>query len=296
MPLTEGPLNVDRICDEVLDALHGYTRWQEQVTSLTSPIDVNDVTFTVDEPQQVSRGLIEVGEELMMVKNVDSTAGTVTLQPWGRAQQNTTATTHSVGDKLTMSPLYTRRRVRDVIYGTLREIFPSVYGISEVYFDVNLVRTNYPLPEDCWDVLAVEWHLPGPSRMWTPLRRWRVNRTATGQEIELLGQYFPGNDRVRALYILNLPDNFTDDDLTLQGYSQDVHDILVLGATARLLTYTEPSRLQTQAVTSHGRSEVVPAGAIKSAAQDVYALFQRRVQQEADRLLQRYATIPHYNR
>jgi len=296
MASTEGALNVDRIADEVLDALHGYTRHQEQVTALTSSLNTSATTFTVAEPNLVSRGLVEVGDEQMMVKAVDASTSTVTLQPFGRAVGNTTADSHASGDKLITSPLYTRRRVRDAIYATLREIFPAVFAVGETLLDVTIVRTNYPLPSDCYDVLSVFWHVPGPSQEWAPLRRWRVNRTSTGNEIEALGKLFPGNDRVRVLYIKDLPTSITTDDLSSLGYAQETHDILVLGAVARLLLFTEPSRLQVQSVQSHGRAEVVPAGAIKALAQDAYALFQRRVAVEADRLMQRYATQPHWNR
>jgi len=296
MPSTEGSLNVDRIVDETLDALHGYARHQEQVTALTSAPDTDDLTFTVAEPNLLSRGLIEIDDELMLVKSVDSNSSTVTVQAFGRGVNNTTAASHTTGSKVTMSPLYPRRRVRDVAYGVLREIFPSIFAVGMQTLDVSIVRTNYPLNSDVYDVLAVDWHVPGPSQMWTPMRRWRVNRTATGNEIELLGKFFPGLGRVRALYIKNLPTDITDDNIASLGYSQDVHDILVLGTTARLLMYSEPARLQVQSVASHGRSEVVPANSGTSLAKDVYALFQRRVQQEADRLLQRYAIQPHFNR
>ncbi len=295
MSTVEGALNVDRIVDEALDALYGYTRHQDQVTAVTSAISDSALTFAVAEGQQLSRGLIEVGNEQMLIKTVDA-SGNITLQPFGRGVNNTTAEAHSINDRVVMSPLYPRRRVRDVIYGVLREIFPSVFAPGETLIDASIVRTNYPLPADCYDVLSVEWHVPGPSQMWQPLRRWRVNRTSTTSEVELLGEFFPGQDRVRILYIKNLPTNITDDNIAALGYTQDIHDLLVLGTTARLLMFTEPARLQTQSVQSHGRGEVVPAGTIKSLATDVYALFQRRVQQEADRLLQRYSTRPHFNR
>lgn len=295
MAETEGALSVNRIMDEALDALYGYTRHQEQVTAMTSALTDTGLTFTVAEGQQVSRGLIEIDDEQMVVKSVGAN-GAVEIQPWGRAQGNTTAAAHNSATKVVMAPLYPKRRVRDVIYSTLREIFPAVYGVTTALYDVSIVRTNYPLPSDCYDVLAVEWHLPGPSQMWAPLRRWRVNRPAAGQEIELLGQFFPGLQRVRVTYIKNLPSQLVSDDISSLGYSQDIHDILVLGTTARLLQFTEPARLQVGSVVSHGRAEVVPAGSIKSAAQDLYALFQRRVQIEADRLLQRYGRGSHWDR
>lgn len=295
MATSEGALTVTRLVDEILDSLHGYVRDQSQATSLSAEMASGDLTFVVDEYSQVSRGLVEIDEELIYVSGV-STAGAATVMPWGRAQNGTTAAAHTTGTKVVMSPLYPRRRVQDAVFGTLREIFPQVYGVSQATLDVTPARTNYTLPSDCFDVLSVESFVIGPSQMWLPMRRWRVNRTPTAVELEVLGGFYPGNDMVRVNYITDLPADLSITSLTELGYTQHVHDLVVLGATARLLMQTEPSRLQVRAVEASGRAEAVPAGSITKVANNLYSMFLQRARAEADRLQQRYPPQPHFVR
>lgn len=297
MTQPEGALTVTRLVDETLGALHGYVRDQSSVTTLVNTITDSALTGTVSESNQVSRGLIEIDEELIYVNSVSTTAmGEFVIPAWGRAQHGTTATSHTAGAMVTQSPLYPRRRVRDAVFWVLREMFPRVYGVATTLFNVDVVRTNYTLPSDVWQVFTVEWHLPGPSFMWKPMERWRVNKTATGQELEMMGERWPGTDRARATYSKNPPTDFGTEDLTSYGYTQSVHDIIVLGATARMLALTEPARLQVESVESHGRAEVVQGGTTIQAAQRLYAMFDRRVEQEAFRLQQRYTLQPHKTR
>lgn len=298
MAETEGALTVTRLIDEVLGALHGYVRDQAEVTTLAAPMAIDAVAGQVTEDNQLSRGLIEIDEELMYCNSVavSSGLGQFTIPAWGRAQNGTVAAAHSSGVKVTQSPLYPRRRVRDAIFWCLREMFPKVYGVAEQLFDVDVVRTNYPLPSDCWQVFAVEWHLPGPSQMWAHMYRWRMNKTATTTEIEMLGKRWPGPDRVRVLYAKNPPVDYTTDDLTSYGYSQSIHDIIILGATSRLLLMTEPARLQVESVESHGRAEVVQGGTITQVGRQLYALYKNRIDEEAFRLQSRFTLQPHITR
>lgn len=294
MTQPEGALTVTRLVDETLGALHGYVRDQDSKTTLVDNISAITLQGQVTQDSQISPGLVEIDEELIFVESVASSGtGQFVIAPWGRGQDGTSAASHTGGAKVTQSPLYPRRRVRDAVFEVLREMFPRVYGVATAFYDVDVVRTNYPLPSDVWQVFAVEWHLPGPSLMWEPLRRWRINHTATTQEIEMLGTRWPGPNRARILYSKLPPDNYTTEDLTTYGYTQNVHDIIVLGATAKLLMKTEPSRLQVESVESHGRAEVVQGGSIIQAAQRLFAMYDRRVEQEAFRLQQRFTLQPH---
>lgn len=282
----EGSLTVSRLVDEVIDALHGYTRDQVQVTELVNSMAEDDLTFKVAETQQVGRGLVELDEELIYVRSID-TGGNARVFTWGRGQQGTLASGHAVGSRVTMAPLYPRQRVRDAVFAVLRDIHPDVAPVGTQLLDVSPVRTNYPMPTNTYNILRVEWHPIGPSQMWLPVSRWRPNKTATTIELELLGPVWPGAGRARVLYLKELPTNFAaDEDLSAIGYPQDIHNCVVLGATARMLALTEPARLQVQSVTSAAQSEFVPAGSTLNLAKFVFGLYQ----QQLDSLRRWYAT------
>lgn len=288
----EGTLTVNTLVDEIIDGLHGYVRDQAMVTSTSAAFTDTALSFNVAEPQQVRRGLVEVDDEMIMVKSVDAN-GVVTIQPWGRGQNGTTAAAHNMNTKVTLAPLYPRQRVRDQIYAVMREIHPDIAPVAEEFIDINLVRTNYPMPADCYHVLRIEWNPPGPTLMWAPVKRWRTNKTATTVELEVIGPTWPGMNRVRALYMKDLPSTLTaNQDLAALGYPQDIHGVLVLGAMAKLLAFTEPSRLQTESVQSSARAEVVPAGSIANLSKYVYSLYQTRLQELRFWYAERYPLLP----
>lgn len=291
----EGSLTITTLTDDVIDALHGYTRDMSQVTELSNSMTNLDVTFKVSEAQQVNRGLAEIDDELVFVKSIDSN-GNGTIFSWGRGQQGSSAAAHSSGAKVTMAPLYPRQRVRDSLFATLREMHPDIAPIVDEFIDVNIVRTNYPMPSDCYHILQVQWNPPGPSGMWKNVKRWRQNKTGAGVELELLGPAWPGPDRARVMYMKNLPTTLTaNQDLAAYGYPQDIHGCLVLGATARLLSNTEASRLQVQSVQSNARAETTPAGSISNLAKFVYSLYQTRLQELRFWYAERYPLGPKQN-
>lgn len=292
--MSETPLSVASLVDEVLDSVHGYSRHQEQRTSLAGAIDSDDLSLAVNDIGQISKGIIEVEDELMQVATVDSSNNVVAIEPWGRAQSGTTAVSHPANVRVTGAPLFPRQRVRNAIYGVLRETFPNIFAVASTLLDGSSVVTNFALPSDCYHVLAVENHLLGPSGQWIPVKRWRQNKQPTTVELEVLSPVAVGTGRVRVAYIRTPPSSFTaTDDLTTFGYDYQIRDLIILGATAKLVAFLEPARVQTESMVAAGRSEAVPAGAATSASKMLYSLYQKRVEDERQQLLMRHPMQPH---
>jgi hypothetical protein len=296
MPV-ETPYTVRSIAEEARDILHSYTRGQEQRTSLAMPITDDDLTFQVSGELLISRGLVEIGDELVYVASVDATTGVAVVEPWGRAQSGSTAASHATGAEVTMSPLYPRHRLAGVAANVLREVFPGLFAVEQTELDINPAKTNYELPADAYQVLSVEWNWPGPSGMWAPVERWRQNKPTTGLELEVISATWPGQNRVRAKYGKAPKSTWDiDDDLGDYGYDHEIRDVIVLGVVARSLAYTAPSRLQVESVESHARSEAVPPTAITDASRYMFALFRQRLEEERQQILLRHPIQPHRTR
>lgn len=295
--MSETPLSIASLTDEVLDSVHGYSRHQEQRTSLTTSIDSDDLTLQVNDISQISKGLVEVDDELMQVATVDASNNVVTIEPWGRAQSGTTATSHLSGVRVTGAPLFPRQRVRNAIYGVLRETFPAIFAVSSTLIDGSAVVTNNVMPSDCYQVLSVENHLIGPSGMWMPVKRWRMNKQPSAIELEVLSPVAVGTSRVRVNYIRTPPASFTSsDDLLDFGYDYQVRDLIVMGATAKLVAFLETSRVQVESMVAAGRADAVPAGAATAASKMLYSLYQKRVEDERIQLLGRHPLQLHMTR
>lgn len=295
--MNESNLTVDTLVDEVLDVMHGYSRNQDVVTSLAADMGGNDLTFTVADASRMSRGVAEIEDELVQVSTVDMTTGVVSVHPWGRGTSDTASVAHAAGSKVSVAPLYTRQRVRSAIFGVMREIFPDVYAVSQYQIDGSAVQVNYLMPADCWSVLGVETKALGGSLMWSPVSRWRQHKHNTGVEVEILGPVSPGSNTVRINYIRTPPATIADtDDLSTYGYDNQIRDLIVLGASAKLMAFTEPARVQQQTMEAHGRNESVPAGSATATARMLYQLFRQRVDQERSQTLARYPIQMHMTR
>lgn len=294
----EGPLTYTSLTSEILDIVHGYVRQQETVTSLSAPMSETALTFQVANATLFTRGIVEVGDELIYAENVDAANNTIIVEPWGRAQSGSLAQFHPIGSKVTIAPLFPIQRVRTAIYETLREMFTSVYAIGEAFIDVNVTRTNYPADPAAYFILECEWHLPGPSKMWQPMKRWRQNHTPTDLEIEIMGPLWPGLARVRYRFMKKPPADYglTNDDLNNYGYSNEVRDIIVYGTVARLLASAMSSRVQVESMEALGRSAAVPTGDLISASRYYYTLFRERLESERQQTMLRHPMKPHFTR
>ena len=139
--------------------LQGYTRNQEQITWLTSAMAASDVTFQVDPStaKLVSRGLVQINNELMLVTNFNATTGLVTIAAGtnGRGVENTTAASHSINDLVIMDPDYPRQRVTEAINDTIQATYPDLYVMKEFDFPKVAARYEYEMPIDSEDILRV---------------------------------------------------------------------------------------------------------------------------------------------
>lgn len=95
-----------QLVDDTISEVSSYVRNQEAVTVLTQAVDSDDVTLTVDDTSQVSKGLVEVGDELVYVKSVNRAAGTATVLPGGRGWKGSTAAAHGINDLVRNNPLF----------------------------------------------------------------------------------------------------------------------------------------------------------------------------------------------
>ena len=81
--------NFSDLVDETLIALSGYTQRQDQSTYLTVAMTDTQTTMTVADAAVLSKGLVEVGDELMWVESFDRATNVATIAPYGRGFRST---------------------------------------------------------------------------------------------------------------------------------------------------------------------------------------------------------------
>lgn len=290
------------LVSRVKQQLLGYTRDQASVSYLTAPMGASDTTFVcdLDTVQNISRGLVEIDQELLLVKSRDKTTGTVTVMAGvnGRGAEATTAASHSTNTLVISDPRYPKTRIMEAINDTINGVYPDLFVFGETEFPWIAARYEYPLPADAEGVHRVMTNTIGPSAVWFPNSSWRFNSQAsttpgqvkptpapTGKTLQVMRDFIVPGRNVRVIYtkkptlLTNLSDDFTS-----TGFPDRYIDMIVYGACWRLIPAYEAARLQQTAIEATERAELVPTGSASKASQYYYNMYQTRLQEERDRL------------
>jgi hypothetical protein len=302
------------LVDRVKQQLLGYTRDQASITYLTEPMLSTDLTFQVDTDTvtNLSRGLVEIDDELLLIKKYDRATGTVTVMANlnGRGVEGTTPASHADDSIVTDDPMYPKARIKEAINDTIAATFPDLWVFGEYEFPNIAARYEYPIPVEVEDVYKVTVNTIGPSAVWFPLSSWRFNPSAsttagqvkpsptpTGKTIQIMRDFIVPGRNIRVEYIKR-PSTLsagTDDFATTTGYPDRYIDLITYGACWRLLPAYESARLQQSAIEATERAPLVPTGAGSNASKYYMALYQQRLAEERTRLQRLFDSFQTYN-
>jgi hypothetical protein len=283
---------LDNLISRVRRQLLGDTLIQEVVLELAAELPEDATVIQLEESRDAGRGLLEIGEELILVRSVDQVTKTATVAGGaeGRGYEGTVASAHPAGSLVRVAPRAPKAFVREHIQDTIRSLYPSLVAFGTHEFTYHPARVEYPLPADAEDVWTVTAQTIGPSRAWMTLLNWRYNPTAAGftegKSIQILDGVVPGRT-IRVVYARKPQVPLSGaDDWSVTGLSDSASDLAVWGACARMVPSLETGRLQRRTVEATMRSEVVPAQSAARTAAYYQALFTERLREERIRMFE----------
>lgn len=288
------------IVTEANDYLHSFSASQEDLVSLSAPVNDTDLLIQVDAALRVTRGSIQIDDELIWVSGESN--GALTVPAFGRGFRGSIPTAHSIGSMVMIDPIFPRKNIELAVLQTQAEIFPEVYAVKTTSFTYSPAVSTYGLPSDCNRVLSVTSDQPGPTKEWFRINRWRLtadpNSAAftTGKSLTLGEPGYPGRN-VQVVY--TGPFGSLGDvgaTLTSCGHQESHKDLLILGACWRMVQFVEPARLQLSSAEAQARGTLIPPGAASNVAKQVYALFQQRLASERAALNETHPLTTHITR
>lgn len=291
----------DELTDDVLSMLRGYVRSQDVVTYLGSTITDSATSLTVGDGSLLGQGRAEIDDEIIYIQSVNNNS--VSLQPWGRGVDGSTAAAHSANVKVTYNPLFPRHYVKRAINDTIRQIGARIPATAKTTFTFNAAKAAYELPAATEAILQVSWDEPGAAARWLPVRKFRLDRAAnttdfaTGKSIDLYDPIVPGRT-VQVLYTKNPSDLTTasSDHVTDAGLPASCRDVIVFGTAARLVSGIDVSVLDPSSVQAGFFDERRQPGSAAGVARTLYALFQTRLAEEEARFRVENPTAVHFER
>lgn len=293
----------DQLADTTSLYLYGFTTLQDQATYITSNISASATTIPIADATAMSRGILELGSELIWVDSVDTTALTATVPPYGRGFRGTTAAAHTSGTRAVCSPLFPRHLVKQAINETIRAVYPDLFGTASTTFMFNPAVTTYALPAGALDVIQVAWQSTGPSREWMPIRRWRIDRHAdttaftSGATISIYDAVVPGRT-VRVLYskVPTVLSNDNDEFSTVTGLPASAEDLVRLGAAYRMVPFFDSPHLSGMSAEADFAANQRPIGGASQLGKYLLQMYQVRLAEEQRRLQQQFPVRTHYTR
>ena len=292
-----------QLVDQTLMHLQGYTTIQDQATYLTADFSPTDTTLTVNDVTAISRGTIEIGDELIWVDNVNTQLGAVIIPPYGRGFRGTTATGHVSGSRVVSSPLFPRKIVSDTINDAIRSVYPELFAVGETIINYQPSINTYSLPEGALDIIQISWQTTGPSREWLPIRRMRVDKHAapdafsSGVSFSVYDHIVPG--RPMRIVFTKEPQAFTDpsQEFTTQtGLPRSCEDLIRLGASYRLVPFFDSPHLSGSSAEADFSSQQRGVGSSAQLSRYLLQMYQLRLAEEQRGLQHVYPNRSFYTR
>ena len=305
--------------DEVSMNLSGYTLTQDRSTYLKSAVtavassSASPTVLSLGSTDNVGKGIVQINEELLWIDTYDRVGNTATVAPYGRAYLGTTLAAHAVDAKVTISPTFPRFSIKRAINDTINAIGSSIFAASTTTITSNAAVAAFRLPTTVTldttadslkirNILAVAYQSIGASKEWIPIRTWRfdsnANTTAftSGQTISIY-DVVPSGRTIQIVYAKD-PEVFTtnaQDFSTQTGLPDSCKDVVILGATYRLLTNLDPARAAMVSPQADEVDSKRPYGSSQSLTKNIYALYSQRLAEEIKSQQNQYPIRVHYS-
>lgn len=288
------------IIDETTLSLTGYTNRQDQATYLTAALTSTALTLTVADGTVLTRGIVEIDEELIWIDSFDRTTNIATIPAYGRGFRNTEPAPHTVGTRVTIAPSFPRSVIRKNINLAIDGVYPDLFGTYYTTFTFQAARTTYTLPQEAIDVIGASWQTIGPSLEWLPIRHYRMDKMAnpltwnSGKTVSIREGIIPG--RTVMVTYTKKPSNlqFDTDDFDQTGLPESAREVIILGAAYRTAAYLDMGRVPAATAEADSQQTNDPIGSAANISRYMYQLYQQRLQVEVRRLQEQFPPRTHY--
>ena len=297
---------LNEMVDEVRANLQGYALRQDRITYVANAagLTTTSTAITVGSSNNLAKGVIEIDDELIWIDSFTTASNTLNVIPgFGRGYQGTTAAPHAQYAQVTLSPTFPRNNIKKAINDTINSFYPKLWIASSYTFTFNASQTTYALPDDAEDVLFISWQTTGSSQEWLPVNRWRLDGLAnsatfnTQNTINIYENVQPG--RTIQVWYTSTPNTLdanTDDFADVTGLPDSCKDVVILGASYKLLSYLDAGRINLSSAEADLNDSKLPSSAGVAASRYIFALYQQRLNEEALKLADKYPIRIHYTR
>jgi hypothetical protein len=287
----------DQLVDSTILYLSGFSSHQDQATWITQSIDASATTIEVNDSSALSRGLCEIGSELIQIDAVDRSGQTATIPPYGRGFRGTTAASHAAGTQITSSPQFPRFAVEQAINETIRSLYPDLYAVYDEFLTAVPTTVNFDLTnQNARHVLRASGEAIGSSGEWIPIRRFELRPFVQGgAQIAIYDQPVPGQ-KIHVRTAGPAAGLSSGDDFTDSGLPESSQDLVRLGAAYRMVPYLETPLVSGLSAQADLAANMRPVGSGEKLGKYMLGLYRTRLEEERHKQQSENPIRAHYER
>ena len=296
--------------DRIETLLHGYSMNTESTTWLTAPATTSAISISVNDSSIVSRGFVQIGDELMYVNSTNNIDNVLNLAPWGRGQRGSVAVAHDNLSKVVAAPVFPRYEIKKAINDTINSVYPQVFAIGQYQFNYIAARTTYDIPDEVQNILTVTHSVIGPSKEWLPVRAWQIDRTANptafgdgtnfGHSLSVYSPIVPGRPVNVAFAkrpsLFDINSTASQEMSTVTGLPSYAEDVLIYGAAFRMVSFLDPSRLGPLSAEADVLDNQRGPQSGANAARFLFNVYSTRLNEVAENMRRQFPVRSHYQR
>ena len=299
--------------NEVSMNLSGYTLTQDRSTYLrtavttTTSSSASPTVLSLGSTDNVGKGIVEIDEELFWIDTYDRIGNTATVAPYGRGYLGTTAATHTLDTKVTISPTFPKFSIKRAINDTIKGLSGILFAADTTTITYSSDVSTYRLPTTgtslgIRNILSVAYESLGPSKEWIPIRSWRLDSNANStafsseQTISIYDMITSGRT-IQIVYSKD-PTPFSSNTevfTTQTGLPDSCRDLVITGSIYRLLSNLDPARAAMVSPQSDEVDSKRPYGSSQSLTRQIYALYTQRLAEEVKSQQNKYPIRVHYS-
>jgi len=299
--------------NEVSMNLSGYTLTQDRSTYLrtavtgTTSSSASPTVLSLGSTDNVGKGIVEIDEELFWIDTYDRVGNTATVAPYGRGYLGTTAATHTLDTKVTISPTFPKFSIKRAINDTIKGLSGILFAADTTTITYSSAVSTYRLPTTgnslgIRNILSVAYESVGPSKEWIPIRSWRFDSNAnatsfTSEQTISIYDMITSGRTIQIVYSKD-PTAFTSNSevfSTQTGLPESCRDLVVTGSIYRLLANLDPARAAMVSAQADETDSKRPYGSSQSLTRQIYALYTQRLAEEVKSQQNKYPIRVHYS-
>ena len=323
MSSTVGDL-VDRVYREYLepvDKVESYSYLTGGITDTTTTTVgyANDMFSTEEEDALDAGAILEINQELMFSKALNTVTNEITVE---RAARGTTATTHDAGDVIKIAPAFPRKNVYEAVSDQIKNLYPTLFAVETIELTAS---TGYKLLGTHGTDGDSYNYLVAPLKAISQYTDWQSGSDQTGLKyngvaIEMIDlpnpftytddtstertkTYTTGPDVVHAVQFVGISAGHTvyvtfkkkfvaptSEATTLSsiGLETEYEPIIMTGVAAQLIAGKDISKLNASYITEQLETTVNPIGSSNSIGQSLLRYQQLLIQQARSNLRSKY--------